>query len=196
MRKETLSTCIDHKGYNQNIIDSLDEGHMIKTLMEEHAHIVSMLDELTNISNQLKGTDIKNNKELFQGANHLILKIIGAEPHHQREERVLFPALEKLGITGPPQCMAMEHDIMRTMKHDLNQKLSFDDIMAVDIDEIKDLIEKLCDTLRNHIHKEDTILFPLALQSINNDSQWIDMRVQCDEIGYCCFCQKLTKNES
>ena len=156
---------------------------MIKTLIEEHAHIISMLDELEGISPQILTVGSKKRDKLLKRVNYLVIKIIGAEPHHQREEKVLFPALEQLGITGPPQCMVMEHEIMRTMKHNLNKKLTVDDFTTVDIKEIKDLIEKLCNTLRDHIHKENTILFPLALQSINNVSQWVEMRIQCDKIG-------------
>ena len=41
-------------------------------------------------------------------ANGLVSEVLGAEPHHQREEEVLFPAIEELGIAGPPNMMRTE----------------------------------------------------------------------------------------
>jgi len=38
----------------------------------------------------------------------------------------------------------------------------------------------------NHVHKEHSVLFPTALKLINED-EWIDIRHQFDEIGYCGF---------
>ena len=195
MKNENRSTCINHTVSEINTFEHLPDGHVIKTLVEEHAHILSMLDELKENSDQLINTDLIDRERSLKQMNHLVVNIISAEPHHQREERVLFPALEDLGITEPPKCMVMEHEIMRIIKKDLNHMIVKDHFMPHNIMEIQDLIEKLCSTLRNHIHKENTILFPLALQVIKDESQWNRMREECDHIGYCCFCPQ-TKKES
>ncbi len=38
--------------------------------------------------------------------------------------------------------------------------------------------------LREHIKKENSILYPLALEIIS-PSEWIDIKDKCDRIGYC-----------
>jgi hypothetical protein len=43
-------------------------------------------------------------------------------------------------------------------------------------------------TLRAHIEKENNILYPMALQCITDDKKWEEMKIKCDDIGYCCFC--------
>ncbi len=72
------------------MIENLQDGHMIDTMVKEHKHILSMLDELQNIALQLSDDDQDNGITLMHRANELAAKIIGAEPHHQREEEVLF----------------------------------------------------------------------------------------------------------
>ena len=104
------------------MFEQLPEGHMIKTMVTEHEHILAMLDELQDISLQLSDNDRNNGMASMNRANELADKIIGAEPHHQREELVLFSTLEELGISGPTQVMRMEHEMMREMKHDLKSE--------------------------------------------------------------------------
>lgn len=41
--------------------------------------------------------------------------------------------------------------------------------------------------LREHILKENTILYPAAFKAINDPNTWVEIRRKCDEIGYCCF---------
>ncbi len=48
-------------------------------------------------------------------AHHLI----EAESHHQREEEVLFPKLEKHGITEPVNIMKMDHVEIRKREQEL-----------------------------------------------------------------------------
>jgi hypothetical protein len=40
--------------------------------------------------------------------------------------------------------------------------------------------------LREHIAKEDGVLYPLALRVIREPSTWAELRARCDAIGYCC----------
>jgi|GEM_PF-1928779 len=41
--------------------------------------------------------------------------------------------------------------------------------------------------LRDHIFKENTILYPAAFRAIRDPKVWDDILHKCDEIGYCCF---------
>ena len=44
----------------------------------------------------------------------------------------------------------------------------------------------MADALSSHFFKENNILFPAAMQVIE-DGEWTDARKQFDELGYCCF---------
>ena len=54
------------------------------------------------------------------------------------------------------------------------------------IDEVKDMACELSELLSNHFYKENNILFPTGLEVIGEE-EWVDIRQQFDEIGYCCF---------
>jgi len=71
---------------------------------------------------------------------------------------------------------------MLFMRQDYENKKNYHQIKQC----LKDI--ELCDTLRQHIHKENHILYPMAIRTITEDSEWDKMKIKCDEIGYCCFC--------
>ena len=71
----------------------------------------------------------------------------------------------------------------------MKQKISTKKPVAViKKNRVSQLISELCMTLRAHIEKENNILYPMALQCITDDKKWEEMKIKCDDIGYCCFC--------
>jgi hypothetical protein len=165
----------------QEIKLSLDKGHPIHTMISEHEEILKFLDELDNLIEPLKRGVVDEEKKILQDLSE---HLVDAEKHHEREEKVLFPELEKRGITGPPRIMRMEHDELRPIKKRLLE-LSIEP--NKNKNEIIELINVLSFKLRDHIFKENNILYPAALDSIKEDIIWENIRMECDRIGYCCF---------
>jgi len=187
MDNATTDQIIITKGIT--MINQLNDGHVIKTMMKEHEHILIILDELEELGLLLSDTDEKNYAGIVFKINQLTRKIISAEPHHKREEEVLFPVLKNKGALGPTQHMEMEHEIMREIKHKLKEETNtIDENLNEKLANISSLINELCNILKQHIYKENTVLYPLALNLISDESIWIKMKNKCDEIGYCCFC--------
>lgn len=94
-----------------------------------------------------------------------------AEPHHHKEEQVLFPALEQKGIPnegGPIGMMLMEHE----MKRGYVKELASGKIEAA---------MKIVSLLRDHIAKENDILYPMAEQVLTPD-ELAGMAHKCEEI--------------
>ena len=175
---------------NETLIKTLPVGHMIRTMSLEHQKILEYLDTLDHLRevlNSLKTVDENPNiiGEITQIAEYLI----GSEPHHQREEQVLFPVLENHGITGPPEAMRSEHNILRKLKHNLldtaseHETMKFEEFQSKVDSFAKDLVL----LLRQHIYKEEFILYPMALNTIKEKSAWDTMKTDCDKIGYCNF---------
>ncbi|MEK7503650.1 MAG: hemerythrin domain-containing protein [Patescibacteria group bacterium] len=161
---------------------NLKPGHVVHTLIEEHKMILGFLDELEK-------TDSADIKKLTKIAEHLI----GAEPHHQREEKVLFPELEKRGVSGPTEVMRREHEELRPKKHkilELCQTVSKTDFNSFK-SKLKENADFLVAMLREHIAKENDILYPMALEVIQEEAVWQNMKKACDKIGYCCFTPKI-----
>ena len=163
--------------------------HPVHTLMEEHEIILDNLKELAAITKRLKGInsfedmgqDIEKLKDI---AHHLV----EAESHHQREEDVLFPALEKHDIVEPASIMKLDHVEFRKRKKELYQIVqnyqdhNFPQYKA----KVSELGEYLATELDSHIFKENNILYQIALQVLSTE-EWDGIKQLCDRLGYCCF---------
>jgi len=120
--------------------------------------------------------------------NHIVEHLKESESHYLREENVLFPHLEKHGVTQPPAIMWMDHDRIRQIEKELfatvetRKEAKFQDFAV----KLKEKALALGEMLSNHFYKENNVLFPTALNVISTD-EWTDVRRQFDEIGYCCF---------
>jgi hypothetical protein len=105
-----------------------------------------------------------------------------------REENVLFPILEKHGVTEPPAIMWIEHNQIREKKKQLSNLVG--NYNTAGFQEFKnklaEVTEALNSILPSHFYKENNILFPTALKIVT-EQEWNDARREFDEIGYCCF---------
>ncbi len=166
----------------------LKPGHMLDTLIIEHEKIKEFLTELEALNFEVqKLTSFDENKQLFLTLSQLAKNIIDAENHHKREEDVLFPELEKRNITGPTRIMRMEHDQLRSKKRLL--KSAAENTTTENFDnskkEIDELAKYIVFNLRDHIYKENYILYPTAIDALQDNGLWEEMKHRSDEIGYC-----------
>jgi hypothetical protein len=168
----------------------LPHGHVVSTLVSEHEAILSFLDALEGVNGAIQRLSAyPGQTPEFQKLAHIAEHLVGAERHHKREEEVLFPELEKRGVFGPPMVMRQEHDQLRPRKHALQQlaaeapQMSFADFKR----QLNELVGFIAPTLREHIFKENNILYPMALQVVTDARVWDRLKTECDEIGYCCF---------
>ena len=93
------------------------EGHPIHILMEEHKILLKFVNELKNIIVKIK--DKKDFNSITMEIENIVKNLKDSEKHYLREENVLFPYLEKHGVTQPPAIMWMEHDKIRENKKNL-----------------------------------------------------------------------------
>lgn len=168
----------------------IEPGHMLDTLLIEHDKIKEFLTELESVNLQIQSLKSRNEKpDLFIKLGHLANNILDAEKHHKREEDILFPELEKRNITGPTRIMRMEHDDLRKRKRLLKETANRAEIM--DFNEYKAKVDELAKYivfhLRDHIYKENYILYPTAIDALNNKELWTEMKIKSDKIGYCPF---------
>lgn len=168
----------------------LQPGHMLDTLIVEHEKIKDFLSELDKLNLEIQSLDkFEGNEEYFKRLAKLAENILDAENHHKREEDVLFPELEKRNITGPTRIMRMEHDDLRARKRILRDTAKHTE--ANNFEESKKTIDEVSKYivfhLRDHIYKENYILYPTAIDAIKDAALWEDMKNRADVIGYCGF---------
>lgn len=178
------------KGQLEKMKTKLSPGHVIHTMVAEHDMILSFLDGLENINTIFQKKDSCNGEcEEIKQLRHIAEHLVGSEPHHKREEDVVFPEMEKKGISEPQKIMRMEHEELRARKEELKELV--ENVTAMDFNEFKTKLDRIAKyivfTLRDHIFKENNMLYPTALEIINEKESWERMKEECDKIGYCCF---------
>lgn len=169
---------------------SLTPDHVLTTLIAEHDEILKRLTILEDINSKIQKMEtFDNNSNLFKELLEVAIEILGAEPHHKREEDVLFPELESRGVTGPTRVMRMEHDLLRAKKREI--KSLAENVESKNFMEFKSQLDEaakyLIFNLRDHIYKENHILYPTSIETLSDKSLWISMKESCDKIGYCSF---------
>lgn len=171
---------------------NLKSGHLIHTLMEEHKMILDFVDKLKKIFSKIEiAKNFDDVREELKILEHISEHLVAADKHHQREEEVLFPMLNKFGVIEPPAIMKEEHEELKPRKKELYKLTKEYNGMKYKefLKKIKELVEYIAKELPDHIYKEDNILYPMAIQVIPKN-KWPEMKRNCDKIGYCCFTPK------
>ncbi|QUL97823.1 MAG: DUF438 domain-containing protein [Candidatus Fermentithermobacillus carboniphilus] len=177
----------------QDLKESTGPGHPLHTLISEHELILGFIDSVEKVAKAFstKSSWSKDAEEerLLEILVESAYELVETEKHHQREEEALFPAIERQGITGPTRIMRLEHEELRPKKKALLEtarkarQMEFETFNA----KLQELSSFIAFNLREHIFKENTILYPAAFKAINDPFTWEDIKRKCDEIGYCCF---------
>jgi len=192
-REEMQKLCDVHLAVFKDQIEKqrpdLKPSQPISILLEEHRIMTKMAEDLLSYASKIRQVkDEKYIEEDIHQVEHLIADFTDAEKHYAREENVLFPMLEKHGITEPPRIMWMEHDQIREIKRMLRALI--EDFKPDRFEGFKETLweesSELANKLSGHFYKENNILFPAAL-SVITEQEWSEVRAEFDSIGYCCF---------
>ena len=161
-------------------------GHPIKILMAEHALMLKLASDLVNAAVQLKSDgSMDKNDENYKSLDRIIGHFKQSASHYLREENILFPYIEKHGLTGPPRAMWMEHDNIRDAEKELFEVM--DSIEDDDsLNKLAEVANSLLAMLQEHYNKENNILFPAAMRLLE-ELEWIEIRNQFDSMGYTDF---------
>lgn len=114
--------------------------------------------------------------------------LLDAESHHEREEEALFPEVEKAGMLGPPRVMRQEHEEYLERKRRLGELVDGRDEMEFDefARELREIGRYLVEGMRDHIAKENNVLYPAALRAVDSEA-WDGVKSTFDQLGYCSF---------
>lgn len=133
-------------------------------LKEEHKGIKVMLEILGEVCNRLESGKEVDPRHLLQILE--FLKVFVDKCHHAKEEELLFPEMEKAGVSrngGPIGVMLLEHDegrknIRRMSEAAAQYERGSRDAATPFVESARAYIH----LLRDHIEKEDNILYPIA----------------------------------
>lgn len=177
------------KGSIEDIHKIADEdmpGHPIHTFKMENRALERLINK--TIRPQLDSIKAADSKEIRSNLIVSLSELWKVDIHYLRKENLLFPYLEKYGITAPPKVMwGVDDEIRAEIKEVL---LSLADNSTSNTDNAL-MIEKVVDRVNEMIFKEENILFPMALDTLHED-EWIKIANESSELGYCLYEPKIT----
>ena len=164
-------------------LQALPRTHAVRVFVAEHDRILGFLDRLDDLIEEFRDeVGTPRARGVADSIATVARNLIAAEPHHAREEEVLFPALERRGIALPPRIMRIEHQDLRLLMHRLEQCAS---ASHPDSEEIAETAGTMAARLRDHIAKENEVLYPMALEVLDDARIWEHMLPALRRIGPC-----------
>lgn len=154
-------------------------GHPVRVLREENFAIENLLKNtlMPKVAVLTEEILAEHRYELLEDVN-LLLDI---DKHYSRKENILFPYMEKYGITAPPKVMWGVDDEIRVMIKGFKALLSSPD---GSVEALKASAEAMNTKILDMIFKEESILIPMLLETLTED-EWVEIALDSDEIGYC-----------
>jgi uncharacterized protein len=118
----------------------------------------------------------------------LFNSLMDVDKHYRRKENLLFPFLEKYGITGPPKVMWGKHDETRELLKNAIYSLNIPGDPTLEMMKIKiDLhLKPAAKAITDMIMKEEEILLPMTMDKLT-DADWYEIYKQTNEIGFCLY---------
>lgn len=190
--EEVLRLCDAHSAVLHGNVDlsaskSIPEGHPVDVLIQENKLLKRLSDNSTEELLALKYRQGDDYKEAVLKIRGYFNQLMDVDKHYLRKEYLIFPYLEKVGITGPPKVMWGKHDEIRDLLKGSIEILQLSDLTADDLQASAEII--LLPALKGVFEmaiKEEEILFPMLMDTLT-DGDWYEIQKQTPEIGYCLY---------
>lgn len=146
-------------------IRAVATGHPLQILCAENAGLERLLDVATKA---LENNDAAALANCFSDLH-------GLYSHYGKKEMLLMPILYRYGVTGPSGVMWSVDDEIKRELRELSKKISADNIA-----ELRPKILAWLQRVREMIHKEEKILFPLTLRCFTQQDWCMTYRDAAD----------------
>lgn len=146
---------------------------IIEQLKEEHQAILLMLKIMEAVCKKLEAGEDVSKDDL----NDIVkfIKEFADKTHHLKEEDLLFPAMEAVGIPregGPIGVMLTDHTMGRDYVKGIS--MGIEEYAKGNTSASNQIIENArnySSLLSDHIYKEDNVLYPMAEMRISKEKQ-------------------------
>jgi uncharacterized protein len=192
--EDVLHLCDLHHAAMEGAIDlsharTAPPGHPVHTFQQENQALGWEIKELGKLYVEIAALPPDADAtEPMAGARGRFNNLMDVEKHYQRKEHLLFPYLEKHGITGPPKVMWGKHDETRALLKSAMEALTAADRFTAGEAQgmFRLLAQPASKAIADMIDKEEQILLPMCLDTLT-DAEWLSIRRQSPEIGFCLF---------
>jgi DUF438 domain-containing protein len=182
-QEEVLRLCDVHSAVLKGAIDRSSAreavpGHPVHTFLQENRELARVAAELRSLG---AGADF------WDRAAAGLRLLADVEKHYLRKENLLFPYLEKHGVSGPPAVMWGKHDETRALLSRAFEAARRRPSGAAEAKRFAEqALQPLAASIEEMIFKEENILFPMCLDTLT-DAEWHEIWRQSPEIGFCLY---------
>jgi DUF438 domain-containing protein len=110
--------------------------------------------------------------------------LLDVDKHYRRKENLLFPILERHGITGPSKVMWGKDDEARALVRKLDEALRAGELSSEGLAEIGRFAVPALAAVEEMTHKEENILLPLAKETLTEE-EWGEIWTESPAFGWC-----------
>lgn len=179
--RETVS------GASEEEEEGLPRGHPLDIFYRENKEIIKDAELLGLYASSLPTTsDEKTRADLMDVLDDIAGRIMKIGfTHYNCEEMLLFPYIERLGISAVPTVLWTKHDEIRIKMKQFSGLLKayegadWSDFSA----QVKEKGAELSRKLVDMVFREDNILYPTA-RILLPEGAWVAIKEQSDEYGY------------
>ncbi|HKM42455.1 MAG TPA: DUF438 domain-containing protein [Limnochordia bacterium] len=155
-------------------LDPLREGNKAITQL-----VLDIQEILTSISEAEDGSGIEGLLTEWEAKHQELLAV---DQHYSKKENILFPYLERYGISGPPSVMWGTHDDIRASLKEVSQVIANskekEKVASRQLAmEIGNLVLPALNSVSEMVYKEENILFPLCLDTFTEE-EWKEIVAQ------------------
>jgi DUF438 domain-containing protein len=168
-----VHVAVFQEGLQGETAPEMTPGHPVHTFKYENFAAGEVLMLLEEAVGELP------NPEALERARAYAEQLAQIDKIYLRKENLLFPFLEKHGVSGPSSVMWSTHDDIRDQLKALRRALQDGDIQR-----IQETFAPLATAIRQMFYKEENILYPTSLKVLS-DAEWLAIKNQSDDIGYC-----------
>jgi DUF438 domain-containing protein len=197
--EEVLKLCDVHTQVLEGHIEvsgvkQIPPGHPADTLLQENAALLWVIDRINELYGQVNTLQSPQEfgEYILQLKTHFH-SLMDVDKHYRKKENLLFPYLEKHGITGPPKVMWGKHDEARALLKAAIDALYLTEDMT--LEKLRTLIDATLRPASTAISdmtmKEENILLPMSMDTLS-DAEWYEIYQQIPEIGFCLYDPKVT----
>jgi DUF438 domain-containing protein len=190
--EEVLDLCDAHSAVLEGRVDlsalkPVAAGHPVDVFRKENEEIRNVCNAIfATISEIVHSSDMQIADKVMR-LRGLFNSLFDVDKHYQRKEYLLFPYLEKQGITGPPKVMWGKHDEIRDLIKGTIEVLQTPDITKDEFEAVAEIVLRpAARGAQEMITKEEEILFPMTLDTLT-DQDWYEISRQSIEIGFCLY---------
>lgn len=190
--EEVLRLCDAHSAVLEGRVDlssykSIPDGHPVDVLIHENEALRLVVKNVETQLEQLEPISEDKLSEVLLQLKGYYNQLIDVDKHYQRKEYLIFPYLEKMGITGPPKVMWGKHDEIRELLNGSLEILNMPEISKEELLASAEMVLKpAIKGVFDMTDKEEEILFPMVMDALSS-GDWYDIQKQSVEIGFCLY---------